>query len=188
MASKKETKLLHELERAFQLPASEILDVVLKNNRCLVNLKGAIAQEHLARYLKRLIDAGRIQDFASIDEDGRPDFLIVFRDRQLLLECKNVQKETGRKDQSITIDFWRTRYQKTQGPISRYYHQSEFQILAACLFNRTGEWSFRFIQTDVLTRHPDDPERFSNRVSLEADTAYAREWADDLVQVLERLV
>ena len=188
MASKKKEKLLHELDRAFQLPASEILDVVLKNNRCFVNLKGAIAQEHLARYLKRLVDAGLIQDFEPIDEDGRPDFLVEFKGKHLLLECKNVQKGTGRKDKSITIDFWRTRYQKTQGPISRYYHQSEFQVLAACLFNRTGEWSFRFIQTSVLTRHPDDSERFSNRVSLEADTSYATEWNDDLVQVLKRLV
>lgn len=185
---KKEEKLLHELERKFQMPASEILDVVLKNNRCLMNLKGAVAQEHLARYLNRLKTQRKIQDFGQIDEDGKPDFWVKCKGMILQVECKNVQKIPKGRDQSITVDFWKTRYQKTQGPISRFYHESEFQVLAACLFNRTGEWKFRFIRTRTLPRHPDDSSRFSNKVSLESNTPYGREWRDDLPSVLRQLV
>lgn len=183
----KEEKLLHELERAFQMPASDILDVVLKNNRCLMNLKGAIAQEHLSRYLQALKDAGKIEDFEQIDVDGRPDFWVQYKGKRFLLECKNVQKEPAGKNKSITIDFWRTRYQKTKGPISRYYNESDFEILGACLFNRTGDWVFRFIRTSVLPRHSDNNSYFSNKVSLESDTDYGAEWSDDLLTVLDQL-
>ena len=152
-----------------------------------MNVKGAIAQEHLFHYLTALQEAGHIQDIKQIDQDGKPDFSILFSGRKIYLECKNVQKELKGKDKSITVDFWRTRYQKTQGPISRYYHESEFHVLAACLFNRTGEWRFRFIRTSVLPRHPEDSTRFSNRVSLEANTNYGHEWSDDLLTVLRQL-
>ena len=188
MVSTKEKKLLHDLERAFQMSAAEILDVVLSNNRCLMNLKGAIAQEHLARYLKKLKAARKIQDFEQIDEDGKPDFRLKFKGKTFHLECKNVQKEPTGKNKSITVDFWKTRYQKTKGPISRFYHESEFQILAACIFNRSGRWQFRFIRTDALPRHPEDPHYFSNRVSLETDTSYGHQWQDDLVPILKSLV
>ncbi len=170
------------------MPASEILDVVLKNNRCLMNLKGAIAQEHLHRHLQSMKAKGSIEDFSQIDSDGKPDFWILYSGREFLLECKNVQKQLKGKAKAITVDFWRTRYQKTKGPISRFYHESEFQILAACLFNRTSEWNFRFIRTSVLQRHPDDNTYFSNKVSLESGTPYGMEWSSDLLTVLKQLV
>lgn len=188
MASETVRRKLHELEQAFQMPASKILDVVLKNNRCLMNLKGAIAQEHLARHLRKLKERGSIKDFKQIDIDGQPDFVVQYRRRSYKMECKNVQKEPKGKNKSITIDFWNTRYQKTQGPISRFYHESEFEILAACLFNRTKEWKFVFIRTSVLPRHPDDPQRFSNRVSLDQGTSYGAHWTGNLKAVLDQLV
>lgn len=169
------------------MPATEILDVVLKNNRCLMNLKGAIAQEHLSRHLQALKDAGRIKDFGQIDVDGQPDFWVLYQGRRYLLECKNVQKEPKGRNKSITVDFWRTRYQKTKGPISRFYHESDFHVLAACLFNRTGDWGFRFIRTSALPRHPDDNSYFSNKVSLGPDTDYAVEWGGDLLNVLDQV-
>lgn len=176
----------HKIETEFQMSAYEILDVVLKNNRTLMNLKGAVAQEHLSRYLKDLKQKGLIDNYESIDKDGQPDFKIKFKNNEILLECKNVEKEKKRiKD--ITIDFWRTRYQKTKGPISRFYHQKDFQVLAACLYNRTGKWEFRFIKTKALPRHPDDSERFSNRVSLSPETPYAGDWKNTLIEVLEEL-
>lgn len=188
MAQRKTRQKLHELEQAFQMPASEILDVVLENNRCLMNIKGAIAQEHLARHLKKLKKRGLIKDFKQIDTDGQPDFELQCRGRSFKMECKNVQKESKGKNKSITIDFWKTRYQKTQGPISRFYRESEFEILAACLFNRTNEWKFVFVQTSVLPRHPDDPQRFSNRVSLDRGTLYGAHWTGNLKAVLDQLV
>jgi hypothetical protein len=172
----------HKLEIEFRMTAYEILDVVLKNNRTLMNLKGAIAQEHLSRYLKDLMLKGIIENYESIDKDGQPDFKIKFRNKEFFLECKNVEKEKkGSKD--ITIDFWRTRYQKTKGPISRFYHQNDFQVLAACLYNRTGKWEFLFIKTRALPRHPEDPEKFTNRTSLSPNTTYASEWKNTLIKV-----
>jgi len=176
----------HKLETDFQMSANEILDVVLKNNRTLMNLKGAIAQEHLSRYLEDLKQKGIIQNYETIDKDGQPDFRIKFKNKDILLECKNVEKEK-KVNKDITIDFWRTRYQKTKGPLSRFYHQSDFQVLAACLYNRSGKWEFRFIKTKALPRHPEDPERFTNRVSLSPETPYARYWRTALIEVLEEL-
>jgi len=176
---------MHKLEQLFQLSAADIFDVILKNNRTMMNLKGAIAQEHLERHLLRLKREGVIEDIGRIDKDGKPDFEISFSGTRLFLECKNVQKEPKGKNKNITIDFWKTRYQKTSGPISRFYHEDEFQLLAACLFNRTGKWGFRFIQTSRLPRHPEDKKRYHNRVSLESSTPYGKYWSDSLLEVLK---
>ncbi len=105
----------------------------------------------------------------------------------LIPVCYIAPKEPRGRNKSTTIDFWKSRYQKTQGPISRFYRQDEFQILGGCLYNRTGAWRFRFIRTAVLPRHPKDKKRLWNRVSLERDTSYGAGWHEDLTTVLKEL-
>lgn len=190
---------LHALEQRFQMPAREILDVVLNNNRTLMNLKGAIAEEHLKRQLDALARQGQIEDFAPIDADGKPDFWVQFRGRRLYIECKNVlqqrpkqlsSKRMRKADDRIKVDFWRTRNQGASGDrYGRYYAEGEFDVLAACLFNRTGEWMFRYIEVNRLTRLDVAPTRFRNKVVVDlGEPSYGPYWSDALVNVLDRLV
>lgn len=175
---------LHGLEEEFQMPAREILDVIMNSNRCRMNVRGAIAQEHLRRHLRVLFESGHLEAMESIDKDGQPDFRIRYKGRDFLIECKNVQKTTSREGET-TVDFMRTRSPKAQ-PGFRYYSPDEFDILAACTFNQSRKWDFQFIRTMVLDRHPDYPDRLSNRVSLGPSRAYVHEWSTDLISVLDR--
>ena len=173
---------MHPLERAFGLPAHTILDVLQRSNRLFVAVKGGIAQEHLRRKLASLRKAGRIASFESIDRDGQPDFRVIYRGRQFLIECKNVRRTLSRRE--MAIDFMRTRYAATEGPENRFYRPSEFHILAACLFNQTGRWEFKYIPTARLSRHPRHRGRLDNRVSLGPSKKYFRLWTDDLPAAL----
>lgn len=173
----------HQLEEQFNLSAAEILDVIKSSNRTLIAVRGAIAQEHLRRYLEALKNKGVLSGYSAIDQDGKPDFAVVYKGRQYLIECKNVQK-TMRKSE-VTVDFMRTRYAKTDGPQGRFYKISEFQVLAACLYNQLGIWKFKFISTDRLSVHPTYSDRLDNKVSLGPSSAYYALWHDDLPAALD---
>jgi hypothetical protein len=173
----------HQLEEQFALSATEILSVIQSSNRTLIAVRGAVAQEHLRRYFEELKNRSLIVDYRAIDEDGKPDFAVNYRGREYLIECKNVQK-TMRKSE-VTVDFMRTRYAKTEGPQGRFYKCSEFQILAACLYNQLGVWKFKFISTHKLASHPQYLDRLDNKVSLGASTAYYSAWQDDLSTALD---
>lgn len=178
-----EKRKLHQLEAQFQMSAVEILDMVLCNNRLHIALKGAVAQEHLRRYLAELHSQGVLESFEQIDKDGQPDFRLIFEGRDYLLECKNVEKEK-RPGGPITVDFQRTRALK-EAPHLRYYHESEFELLAACTFNRSGTWEFRFIRTAVLDRREaPHNDRFLNRVFVDDSASYSKHWSSNLVDVL----
>ncbi len=172
----------HPLEEMFALPATAILDAIHRNNRLLVAVKGGIAQEHLRVYLQGLREARRVTDFGSHIEEPASDFWVLFENNRYLIECKNVQKTLRRGE--ITIDFMKTRYAKTVGPQGRFYKPSEFQVLAACLFNQTKKWEFRFIPTTKLPRHRAYRGRIDNRVSLGNSTPYFEHWQEDLVAAL----
>jgi hypothetical protein len=173
----------HDLEKLFALSAVEILTVVQRNNRLLMAVKGGVAQEHLSRYLTSLVREKRIVKFGPIDEDGKPDFWVIYNDRKFLLECKNIQK-TLRKGE-MTVDFMRTRYAKTVGPEGRFYKSTEFHILAACLFNQTGQWKFKFIPTRRLGKNSNYKGRLDNKVSLGESKNYFKYWRTDLLEALQ---
>lgn len=178
---------LHQLESQFQMSAVEILDMVLRNNCLHIALKGAVAQEHLQRYIADLHHDGTLDSFEQIDRDGQPDFRSTFQGHSYLLECKNVEKEK-KAGGPMTVDFQRTRAPK-EAPYLRYYHEDEFEILAACTFNRTGTWEFRFIRTKVLARRPEPhSDRFSNRILVDRSApGYGESWSPDLLHVLREL-
>lgn len=181
-----EQQKLHQLEVQFQMSSVEILDMVLSNNRLYVAMKGAAAQEHLRKYLTELYRQGVLDSFEQIDKDGQPDFKLTFNNHDYLLECKNVEKEK-RSGGPMTVDFQRTRAPK-DAPHLRYYNEDEFELLAACTFNRTGKWEFQFIRTAALDRRaaPHD-DRFLNRVFVDDSANYGKEWSSDLVEILREL-
>lgn len=172
----------HTLERKLNVSSRSILDAIRRSNRILVAVKGAVAQERLRIYLKRKKASGVIEEFESIDADGQPDFRVRYRGRNYLVECKNVQKTMRRGE--MTVDFMKTRYAKTKKPATRFYGPSDFHVLAACLFNQTGKWEFRFIPTTRLPRHPRYRSRLDSRVSLGSSTRYYRFWRHKLEEAL----
>ncbi|HET7478339.1 MAG TPA: hypothetical protein VFJ72_02360 [Rubrobacteraceae bacterium] len=181
-----EKRKLHQLEVQFQMDSVEILDMVLSNNRLHIAVKGAVAQEHLRKYLTELHREGVLDDFEQIDKDGQPDFKLTFEGHDYLLECKNVEKEK-RPGGPMTVDFQRTRAPK-EAPHLRYYHEDEFELLAACTFNRSGRWEFRFIRTAVLDRRmAPHNDRFLNRVYVDDSASYGKKWSSDLTSILREL-
>jgi hypothetical protein len=179
---------LHALEREFGLPAAEILDTINRRNRCKIAVRGAIAETHLLRYLRTLVASGAIERFEDFDRDGYPDCRVDYAGRSFLVECKNVQKldrPEGLRAVPIRIDF-----QRTRNPIDRkwerYYLPDEFQIVAACLWNRTGRWEYRFAATADLPRHPQYPDRLATSQTVQLEEGPL--WTASLPRLLERLV
>ncbi len=179
----------HELESQFALSAREILDVIRRHNRCLIAVRGAIAEEHLRRILDDLQRRNSIEGFEQIDQDGRPDFEVRYSGQTFLIECKNVEKpKTQSRSGRITVDFQRTRNQRL-GPEHRFYRPDEFHVLAACLWNRIGRWSFVYVATELLPRHPRHSDRVYNRVVVPlADNRLDEPWSESLIGVLGQLV
>jgi hypothetical protein len=177
---------LHALEVEFGLPAHEILDTINRRNRCKIAVRGAIAERHLIRLLEQFKQRSMIDDFEDFDVDGRPDIRVDVGGRFYFVECKNVEKEKARKggvSPTITVDFQRTRA-PIGHPDLRYYAPDEFQVLAACLWNRTQEWRFLFVATRDLPRHAKYAARLSAKVVVGEPTGA---WTDDLAALLKVL-
>lgn len=147
----------HPLEQLFNASAWDILSAIERGFRAQVDVKGKLAEWFLYKHLTELQRQGVIQRVEWRDQDGIPDFLIEVRDRALQMECKNV-----RSGDEVFIDSYKVEIQKTRSQIggvpARGYKADEFDILAACLFNQTGQWSYLFSSTTNLqrrTKHPD---------------------------------
>jgi hypothetical protein len=175
---------LHALEVEFGLSAREVLDVINNRNRCKIAVRGAIAEAHLVRLLRELRARGHIEAFEDFDRDGYPDCSVAYRGRSFLVECKNVRKRT---QGPISIDF-----QRTRNPIDRkwerYYLPTEFDVVAACLWNRTSQWDFLFAATIDLPRHAAYPERITTRVVVDTRPVPGSVWSRRLLDVLDRLL
>jgi len=147
----------HLLEDQFGLSAEEILDIISERRRLAVAVRGGVAERHLERLLEQDPD---VVSVTPIDEDGRPDFEIELRDGQrLLVECKNASPRPY-ADGAFKVEVQKTR--ATQGdPYGRLYRVDQFDVVAACLFAPTGEWTFRFRATADLEKHKDALERIA---------------------------
>jgi hypothetical protein len=190
---------LHQLEQEFGLPAREILEVINRRNRCKIAVRGAIAEEYLIRTLRDWKSTGAIVYFEDFDIDGQPDCRVDdVAGRSFTVECKNVEKlkppkkppkRPAKTPKAITIDFQRTRDPKGVAG-ARYYLPSEFDVVAACLWNRTGKWEFLFAATKDLPRHKKYPDRLSNRLPVDPGAKLpdgSPIWTDDLPALLRRL-
>jgi len=70
--------------------------------------------------------------------------------------------DLGAAPQRPYVEEYRVELQKTRnskdGTPTRGYRATEFELLAACLFNRTGRWEYLFIANGHLARRQDNPE------------------------------
>ena len=142
----------HQLEATFSLDASAILDIVNRNFRLKVAVRGGVAEHHLERCLH---DVPEICAVTGIDEDGRPDFEIRVNDgRRLLIECKTASpKQYANGDYKVEVQ------KSRDSGAGRKYAWDQFDILAACLFSATGIWEFRFRWATDLAPWQDDESR-----------------------------
>ena len=166
----------HVLEAQLGLSAREILDVIGARFRLKADVRGSVAEHHLGRYLQ---DVPGVTGVRHIDEDGRPDFEISYKNHAVRIECKNVLGRPA-KD-GPRVDFQKTRASKAN-PCSRYYQPTQFDVLAACLHPITERWDFMFSGTSTLKPHLRCPGRLSERVVVAGPT-----WMNNLPRLLDAL-
>jgi hypothetical protein len=169
---------IHLLEREFELPSDEILDLIDKVPRLKMAVRGWVAEQHLIHQLSELPDVARCQ---RIEGDGQPDVLFQFTNRRpLRIECKNVLRKRT-PDGIPRLDFMRSRESKTD-PCGRFYSPQEFDVVAACLHPQTQAWAFRARATDGMAPHPRCPDKLSQKVIVGDD------WSEDMLAVLRQAV
>lgn len=166
----------HPLETELGLSAHQILDLVGGAFRLKAAVRGSVAEHYLEQHLRKARGVSRV---TRIDEDGRPDFEVVYRRRRpVLIECKNTLRRPTAAG-AARVDFQKTRASK-KDPCSRYYSPDQFEILAACLHPVTERWDFRFCLTAALAPHPTCKGRLSSRVEVAGDI-----WTPSVVELLE---
>jgi hypothetical protein len=145
----KGTVVQHPLERKFNAPAWDILSAIERGFRAQVDVKGKLAELFLFRRLQELQYRGVITALEWRDKDGIPDFLVEYQRRKLEIECKNVRSGREVFKDGFKVEIQKTRSQVGGGPV-RGYKCDEFDVLAACLFNQTGQWRYLFAATANL--------------------------------------
>ncbi len=165
------------------LSASEILDVIGRSDRCYQMIRGYVAERHLEKYLKNLVGRGEIDDYDYLNADGQPDFRVTRRSKSKTIECKNVMKSFAYANGDMKVDFQRTRNQ-LEGKAGRYYKPGDFDILAACEFNQTGDWEFSFGRTRDLPQETVEGVRCIRKAVRLPQSLEGTIWTHDLTAVL----
>lgn len=74
------------------LSEKQFSEVLAKNPRAYMAVKGAVAEKHLELYIEQLVREQRITSFKSAEGDFDKDFYLTLNDdKEVTLECKNVQ-------------------------------------------------------------------------------------------------
>ena len=176
----------HPLEELLNAGAADILSAIQKGHRAVVDVKGKLAEYFLERRLVELQKQGVIEDFYWFDKDGVPDFSIKFSGVELKMECKNIRsKELFRNPPAYKVELQKTRNSK-DGSNTRGYRITEFQILAACLFNHTKQWEYLFICTKHLKRRAAAAEYLE--IMQPVPLKSTRPWRTDLVDALKEAI
>ncbi len=153
----------HPLEVKFNASAWDILCAIEKGFRAQVDVKGKLAEWFLSKILEEFRATEVFTKVEWSDEDGKPDFRLTSKTFDLTLECKNLRSEEKYADGTYKLETQKTRNQKLKEGQeeqelkvkgTRWYRVTEFDIVAACLFNMTGKWEYLFVRTIDLARHP----------------------------------
>lgn len=152
--------MAHPLETALNAPANDILEAISKGFRAQADVKGKLAELYFARQLDQLRDGKCIDAYEWFDKDGKPDFVIHIGAHRLIVEVKNIRSGNERRFSDPTrgtVELQKTRNgTDAQGNKTRGYRIDQFDVLAACLFNQTKQWEFRFAACRNLATRPED--------------------------------
>lgn len=172
----------HPLEELLNADAFDILSAIQKGRRAIVDAKGKLAEYYLDKQLTKLKEKGVIQSYFWSDKDGQPDFFIDYQGKQVKMECKNVRSgELYCTKTHGVIEIQKTRNSK-DGTNTRGYRVAEFDILAACLFNQTKRWEYRFALTRNLEMRPED--RKILKIMQQVPITAKHPWLTDLPAAL----
>lgn len=165
---------VHELEIQYELPASDILEIIKGRGRLAMAVRGGVAEYHLGR----LLDAHPMVAEALVGhQEGPPDYWVTLRDgRKVTIECKNASPKTY-ADGTPKAEVQKTRASQSD-PMSRLYEPSAFDLIAVCMYGPTGRWTFKLRRSSDLRPHDEHPGRIAPLQRITAD------WADDLAEVL----
>jgi hypothetical protein len=174
-ATSRVTQQMHELERAFGLSSTDLLDIIGRKSRLGMAMRGGVAEHHLGLVLEA--DA----EVAQADEghqEGPPDYFVELVDgRRVTVECKNASPKLY-ADGTPKVEVQKTR--ASQGdPTSRFYTPTSFDMVAACMYGPTGKWTFRYRRSADLVEHTAHRGRIA---PLQPITAA---WAPSLVEALD---
>jgi transcriptional regulator with XRE-family HTH domain len=174
----------HPLLAQWRVTAADVVEAVSHGFRAQVDVKGKLAELMLYRELSNLRQANRIKRVEWHDADGKPDFTLQIGDKTVVVECKNVRSLTPNASPSspIKVELQKTRNSKDGTP-TRGYSVDHFQVLSACLFNRTGQWRFLHIASRQLSRRPNDPQRLLIMQLVPA--AAADSWRDNILDAIK---
>ncbi len=162
----------HRLEAFFGVDAATILDIIDRNFRLGVAVRGGVAEHHLEANLERDLAVDVVEP---IDEDGQPDFRVrLGNGTDLEIECKTASR-VRYKDGDFKVEVQKTR----DSGAGRKYTFDQFDVVAACLFSATGLWEFRFQWTSNLTPWDEDPAR------IQAIQRVDETWATSLAELVE---
>jgi hypothetical protein len=138
----------HALERDYELPLEEILDIIRERPRLGMAVRGGVAERHLFRQL--VADPGVLAVVLG-SQDGPPDLVVSLASgRTVTVECKNASQMTY-ADGTPKVETQKTRASKGD-PKSRLYDPAQFDVVAACMYGPVGRWEFRFKRSDRLDR------------------------------------
>lgn len=140
---------LHALEREFELPFEDILDLIRERPRLGVAVRGGVAERHLALALEK---DPKVRAVELDESDGPPDVVAELMDgTEWTVECKNASPTTY-ADGTPKVETQKTRASKGD-PKSRLYAPEQFDVLAVCMYGPTGRWDFLYKRSAELEPH-----------------------------------
>lgn len=165
---------LHELEQAFGLSSTDLLDIISRKGRLGMAMRGGVAEHHLGLTLDR---DPAVTSAVEGHQEGPPDFFVTLTDgREVTVECKNASPRLY-ADGTGKVEVQKTRASKGD-PTSRFYTPAAFDVLAACMYGPTGSWQFKFRRSDALAEHEQHDGRIAPLQRITDD------WCDSLEEAL----
>jgi hypothetical protein len=170
-ASQRASIKIHDLERAFDLSALEVLEIVSERPRLGMAVRGGVAEYHLGRALS---SDRNVVEVTPGKQEGPPDYRVrLATGRRLAVECKNASPKLY-ADGTPKVEVQKTRASRGD-PLSRFYPVAAFDVLAACMYGPTKRWAFRYKRSSDLERHPDYQDRIAPMQRVDSS------WSDTLL-------
>lgn len=165
---------LHELERAFDLSAHDLLDIIGERGRLAMAVRGGVAEHHLGRVLR---DDPNVAEAEVGHQEGPPDYWVKMSDgTPVTVECKNASPRLY-ADGTPKVEVQKTRASQSD-PASRFYTPASFDVIAACMYGPTKGWTFLFRRSDRLAPHGEHEGRIAPLQRI------GDEWAPTLTEAL----
>lgn len=172
---------------AITLGASEydILTAICHGRRSVVDAKGKLAELFLYRLLQGNPTFAEVH---WLDKHNHPDLKIRLNRDELhfsdyRVECKNIRSLSIGGNGGYRVELQKTRNSKDGKP-TRSYPNDHFEILAVCMFNRTGNWTFLFHAANTLPTDPKQPRHLQKLIPLPAPGEPLGTWRADVVDAI----